>query len=202
MTREELLTAYRGVNVEDFWWDPIYASFEVRMLTHGVEVEEIYHTGFWSQGDGACFTGHVTDWTVFLKSIGEDGNAALVRLAKDHWTLKVSHNRRSYYHEESVYLDSDLPAPVGDQDDVEWFVEQCSPYSPEDFRTTAWLATIRQVDVDNLVAKAREVFRNHMRQLYRDLEAEYEHLTSDELVWETIVANGWDKELNKENDHD
>jgi hypothetical protein len=48
----------------------------------------------------------------------------------------------------------------------------------------------------------REVFRNHMRQLYRDLEAEYEHLTSDELVWETIVANGWDKELNKENDHD
>ena len=39
--------------------------------------------------------------------------------------------------------------------------------------------------------------REMARDIYRDLESAYDHLTSDEIVWETIVANdyfGWECE--------
>jgi hypothetical protein len=34
-----------------------------------------------------------------------------------------------------------------------------------------------------------DISRGYMRDLYRKLEKEYDYLTSDEAVWETIVAN-------------
>jgi hypothetical protein len=34
-----------------------------------------------------------------------------------------------------------------------------------------------------------EIFRNYMRELYQRLEKEYEGLTSDDAVAETILAN-------------
>jgi hypothetical protein len=34
-----------------------------------------------------------------------------------------------------------------------------------------------------------EQWRTYMQDLYRKLEEEYDHLTSDEAVWETIEAN-------------
>jgi hypothetical protein len=37
-----------------------------------------------------------------------------------------------------------------------------------------------------------------MQQLYRKLEAEYEHLTSDDAVWDTIEANELIEELEEE----
>jgi hypothetical protein len=43
-----------------------------------------------------------------------------------------------------------------------------------------------------------EIFKNHMRELYRKLEQEYDYLTTDEAVRETIVAN----DLQEESDDD
>jgi hypothetical protein len=43
-----------------------------------------------------------------------------------------------------------------------------------------------------------EIFKNHMRELYCKLEQEYDYLTTDEAVRETIVAN----DLQEESDDD
>ena len=40
-----------------------------------------------------------------------------------------------------------------------------------------------------LEAEIAEILRGYMRSLYYDLRTEYEYLTSDEVVWETIQAN-------------
>ena len=40
----------------------------------------------------------------------------------------------------------------------------------------------------------KEHFKSRMRKLYDDLEQEYDYLTSDDVVWDSIVANELDKE--------
>ena len=44
-----------------------------------------------------------------------------------------------------------------------------------------------------------EQWRTYMHELYRKLEAEYEYLTSDEAVWETITANELIEEVDDDN---
>jgi hypothetical protein len=42
---------------------------------------------------------------------------------------------------------------------------------------------------DKFMAEVESCLKAEMRQLYKDLEREYDSLTTDEAVWEAIVAN-------------
>jgi CO dehydrogenase/acetyl-CoA synthase delta subunit len=57
---------------------------------------------------------------------------------------------------------------------------------------------LKQEGVDNEVNKFEgelvDVFDEIDSALYKSLRDAYEDLMSDEVVWETIVANEWDKE--------
>jgi hypothetical protein len=54
------------------------------------------------------------------------------------------------------------------------------------------------VELDDFEKDVTEQWRTYMQQLYRKLEAEYEHLTSDEAVWDTIEANELVEDLEEE----
>ena len=58
--KDQLLEANRDVNVQFDWWTSTYESFVEDCRAIGIEVdpERIHFSGFWSQGDGACFEGH------------------------------------------------------------------------------------------------------------------------------------------------
>jgi uncharacterized protein YaaW (UPF0174 family) len=47
-------------------------------------------------------------------------------------------------------------------------------------------------EMDDFEQDVTEQWRTYMRDLYRKLEEEYDHLTSDEVVWDTIEANELD----------
>ena len=196
-TKEQLIEKYRDINAYDNWYDSVYESFRDDMLLHGIKVDEIYFSGFWSQGDGACFEGSVYDWDLFLQSIGYTSKA-LIQLASDNWRTTVSH-RGHYYHENCTSFDHDwyLPKPDGNLDD-ELFIDYYSRYLPDDVRGMVWLSMLKTVDYDKLMEAVEDAFRDHMRALYRTLEAEYEYLTSDEAVWEAIVANELDTQPQEE----
>ena len=51
-----------------------------------------------------------------------------------------------------------------------------------------------EYEIDDFEKDVIEQFRSYMQDLYRKLEAEHNYLTSDEAVWETIVANELDDE--------
>ena len=70
----------------------------------------------------------------------------------------------------------------------------------DDLRTAAWLAVLNQQHHDRLLNDLKDTFRSHMQDLYKRLEGEYEHLTSDEVVWEAIISNDLDKDEENEND--
>jgi hypothetical protein len=186
---KDLLEKYRYINVDhDDWWDCTYDTFKQDMEAVGIQVNKMYFSGFWSQGDGACFEGFVADWRLFLPAVGYD-NGALIDFARHYWTFSVTHSGH-YYHENCTHFDSDLPNT--DDTDEETYLTMFSPYQHGDFRAKAWVAVLKTFDYSKFEDEFTEVFKSHMRDLYRRLETDHDYLTSDEAVWDVIVANELD----------
>lgn len=191
MNKEQLIEKHRDINVEYHgWYEHVYECFKEDMRAMGIDVKRIYFSGFWSQGDGACFEGHVADWKLFLKSIGYH-DPVLLGHADENWQFSVKHHGH-YYHEHCTSFDSRLPMPVGYDGDE--FIYYFCPYE-DDLRSLAWVNILRQFEKYDFDDDCTNAFKSHMRDLYRALEKEHEYLTSDEVVWETLEANDMTDEL-------
>jgi len=186
--KDEILDKHRGWNVDHYdWWDGVYEQFKRDLDAIGIEVDRMYFSGFWSQGDGACFEGKVTDWAAFLESVGYTCTA-LTALAGRAWVFRVKHNGH-YYHEHCTSFSSDLASPDDySESEMDDFLHYSSPYDT-DIQNAAFVAILRGYNFSSLHDEFEEAFRGHMRDLYGRLEAEYDHLTSDEAVLESLDAN-------------
>jgi len=189
-----LIDRHRGINTDYEWWDSVYDFFTGDMRTIGIEVDEMYFRGFWSQGDGACFDGAVREWRKFLPAVDPNYNNPVL-IAHASAFFSFSCNRSGSYCN-ARYYDADLPLPESSIDMD--FAEQYSPYPLDDLRTAAWLAVLNRFTSSILEKHFRDVFTCNMQDLYDRLETEYDYLTSDEAVWDTIVAN--DMHLEENND--
>lgn len=183
--KAKLLEKYRTFNVDHIdWWDCVYDDFKADMAAIGIRVDEMYFSGFWSQGDGACFEGVVENWDLFLKSLGYD-NEYLIREANYNWTFSSKHQGR-YYHENCVlFFDDSISLPISADDD-DWAHYYLGD-APEELRKAVVLSQLAQYS--GIESDFVEAFKRHMRDLYSRLEKEYDHLTSDEAVLETLEAN-------------
>lgn len=184
--KTRVLEKYRNWSVEGIdWWDGVYESFREDMEDVGIDVDRMYFTGFWSQGDGACFEGAVEDWGLFLPTLGYT-DATLVQHAKEHWTFGVVHSGR-YYHENCTSFKMGLDLP---NDEYMTEAEFLAWYGTgDDLRDAVLIAVLSQYDGDKLEKEFTDAFKDHMKELYRRLEEEYEYLTSDESVLESLIVN-------------
>lgn len=180
-----ILDRHRDINVDHDWWDCVYSDFTEDMKAVGIAVAHMYFSGFWSQGDGACFDGRVDDWRLFLKSLGYTDELMVQHFA-DHASFSVSHSGH-YYHENCTRFDAEFYLPDQYVTD-EHFLEGHG--FGEELRDAALSAVLSEYDGCELEGEFTEAFKGHMRDLYRRLENEYEYLTSDEAVLETLHANG------------
>lgn len=182
--KQIILDRHRDINVDHGWWDRVYSDFAEDMKAVGIAVTDMYFSGFWSQGDGACFEGRVDDWRLFLESLGYTDELMVQHFA-DHASFSVSHSGH-YYHEHCTRFDAEFYLP--DQYvDEEHFLEYHG--FGEELRDAALIAVLSKFDGRELEDEFAEAFKDHMRDLYRRLENEYEYLTSDEAVLETLHAN-------------
>ena len=190
---QTLIERHRHINVDhDNWYDFVYDAFTDDMERLGVAVGKIYFSGFWSQGDGACFEGAVEDWDKFLTAVGYGDPVLIAHYHNNEAHFSVEH-RGHYYHEMCTVFDDDylpnLPfdnlgyTTVSEEDFLEEFG------TGNEFRDAALIACLAQYDTARLVDDFKEFLRDKMRELYKRLEEEYEYLTSDDAVWEAIVAN-------------
>ena len=184
--KSQILDDHRYWNVDDHeWWDSVYELFTEDMKAIGIEVDKMYFSGFWSQGDGACFEGGVCNWPLFLKSLGYT-NPLFIDHFDKHATFDVRH-RGFYYHENctSFSMEFNLPEEFDEEDFL-----QVYGYG-EELRDAALIAALSlpENSGDALKAQFTEAFKDHMRDLYCRLEEEYEYLTSDEVVLESLEAN-------------
>lgn len=184
--RERLLEKYRYINVEhDEWWDCVYADFREDMKAVGINVTRMYFSGFWSQGDGACFEGLFDNVRTYLDHHHKDQYPVIRKLLEhDGEVYAQCEHRGHYYHENCTEFWVDMDTLTG-----------MLPQPTEFHETIAeqWQSQLED-EVDAFEKDVTEQWRSYMQDLYRKLEAEYDHLVSDEAVWDTIEANELDED--------
>lgn len=177
--KEKARQWWRECSVGDsFWSECIEDEAKEQGENMGLDINNIYFSGFYSQGSGACFKG---TWHACDVKAGETAKewgdspptTEIKRIASEFeelaraWpesSFSVEH-RGHYSHEFCTYFDVSLGEDADNNEEV----------SPEQWREAS----------DSLIKTARD----YMRWIYKQLEKEYEYQNSDECVDENILAN-------------
>ncbi len=173
--------------IDHDWWDSVYDDFEqicpilgvtlattaVRLMGSGTRQKPcIWFSGFWSQGDGACFEGRYAYAPRASRRIREYAPRdtelhriadALQRLQRGNFyqlTADIRHSGPGC-HAYCMAIDVERDSPAGH--------------------------SIVNSGEDDLIAAMRDL----AHWLYRALEREFEFLTSDETVDDGIQANDY-----------
>ena len=192
------LEEMRDINIEyQDWHEPIIEDFEEQMKELGVADIEVSYSGFYSQGDGASFTGGVFDTKTFMSKalvlkgtewldMGEEekpedegsrlradlldiGFDTREKLTPDNFYIKIERLSDRYSHENTIEGRVSI-------EDVPESIEDEIPYQ-----------TIESEIEDKVTNWAR----SESKDLYRKLERYYDELRSDEIVEETIAQSDY-----------
>jgi hypothetical protein len=167
---------YRDIAVIHGDWSVcIKSDFDHRMLDIGVFVEGVLYDVSYCQGSGACFEGFIFDWGKYLLHLGYDN--PILASAAQGWQMSWKHGGR-YCHEYSLTYDENLWANINPYDEVE-----------QTLKFDMWANVMNTFDLFRLSNDIKEDLRGHMKALHRTLVAEYEHLTSDEVVSDWMRSN-------------
>lgn len=175
--KSKVIDDNRNINVDYDWQD--YCIDDCKEIGNilGFEMKDIFFRGFYSQGDGACFTGKFSYSKGFLHKIKKDYSfePELINIASDlhelyrksFYTVNGNITHRGHYsHERSMSLDFD----------------------------TYYTDTKGLVDEDEWL----DIIADFACLIYKRLESEYDYLTSDEQIMESLIANEVEFELDED----
>lgn len=185
--KENARAWYRENGFDYDWFEFVYDDFEticailgIRLKTRPVQLmsgrsrsdPRIWFSGFWSQGDGACFEAHYAYAKDCVHQIRTHAplDEKLHRIADTLQQIQ----RRNFYQlkAETVHRGR-------------YFHEYCMSVSVE--RDSPTYQDVAGDAEDGMI----EALRDLARWLYSQLEQEYDYISSDEAVDETIIANGY-----------
>jgi hypothetical protein len=170
--KEKALEYLHEINVEyDDWHEWIFDNWKEKLEKMGFEEVTTSYTGFWCQGDGASFTCkgfNVLTWLKYHKACNKFRSVFGQLTGKNPPYISGQITRSGhYYHERSTIFDLEILDYAGDLRSQNQFYGQIN-------EITNWVKD-EIIDLN--------------RQIYRDLEKEYEFLASREQVEDTIRAN-------------
>lgn len=186
--RMRIMDRYRDINTSVYTWtrdtEDRYRGLLARV---GFDVDKIYWSGFWSQGDGASITGSVHDPERFVWWLSRPDEYPMLKkaLAAQHdFSLTVSlSGYRNYVHEMCMTCDvevSDFGVTLSVRDG------ECDPLTLACIEV--WNNALYD-EAEDFRQRARDYLRRWAKKFYAEIEKEYDYLTSDEVVWDMIVAN-------------
>ena len=185
--RDKARSWYREAAFDDDWYDCVFDDFEticgilgvhlktrpVRLFGGGTRAKPcIYFSGFWSQGDGACFEARYA----YEKHTPSNIRAHAPHDSELHAIADAlqAAQRRNFYQ---------LRADITHRG--RYNHEYCMAISVERESPTSQAMTGAAEDV--VITGLRDL----ACWLYRQLEREYEYQTSDAVVDEAIIANDY-----------
>ena len=173
--KEQIRNKHREAGLHDDWWEYVYEDAKEIGKQFGLDIEDIFFSGFWSQGDGVCYKGLLRFKECDESALPEEVRGVYQALHVVNSLLKI------------MYSDDYLF--VGIKTD--------GRYSHEygmDFR----FYEERSYEADEIVNVHREgieeALRDYARWIYKSLEAEYEYLNSDECIDEQLYDEEYDDE--------
>jgi hypothetical protein len=182
--QKSLIEKHRDINTHHYdWWDCTYGDFEFDMSLTGIEVDKMMFSGFWSQGDGASFTGRISGTKLFMEhhKLTETYPTVMRLLSHGgHCDLRVERTSSRYCHEYTVTVH------CTHNDHFRHILDDSAPLRVA-------VAERWDEDLDSEIAALENtvagIIRDDCRSLYRKLEEEYNYQTSDDAVWEAIQNN-------------
>lgn len=180
----------------DDWYECVYDRFKEEGWAKGFRIDEIQSSGFWSQGDGASWTG-----CVYLISFIEhfvthehpefSRYTVLLELMRNNWVdTSMGVLRKSFYYNHSGTMSYDsirCYASLGEDngDVIEHGILQGASVHELD----------QAIDTERLVCELEEfairMAREYADEIYKALREEYEGYTSEDYFKELIYINGW-----------
>ena len=83
------------------WYDSVYETAIEEGKTKGFDIDEIQFSGFWSQGDGACWEGYI-NLKKWVKTEASDPNdpklLMYLEMAEDGWARSEEHTSELQSH--------------------------------------------------------------------------------------------------------
>ena len=168
----------RDINVCDDWHYYTIEDFTTICELMGYSDINVMYSGFWSQGDGASFTAKYSYEKGSIKNIKEYApkDEELHRIAKE---LQLLAQRCRYSMNAKIY--------------------QRGNYCHSNTMYCEYLESDIVEEFDNDFEYIfLELSRDLADWLYKTLEKEYEYLTSDKVVFDTLVANEYEFNNNGE----
>lgn len=164
---------YRNRNTSDsFYSDSVIDDAKQIGACLGIDIDKVYFSGFWSQGDGACFVGsyrYKPQWDKELKQYAPV-DTTLARIGKalqdaqktQFYKLAAECTHRGHYYHSGC-----MSVNVEHLDD-----------SYRDIR-----------DSESDITDALRAFADW---IYRRLEDDYDYQNSDDVIDENILANEYE----------
>jgi len=183
----------------DDWYEEVYAQYigDKAVEATGMLVDDIQYSGFWSQGDGASWTGRVNldDFIQHhVKPEHPDAGryAVLFELMHEHWVgdiARIYTNSFMYVHSGGMRIEGvDITADIDADDNEDVFRQGI-------FQGAGINGVARAIGVESLVNDLEEWVLEEAKSLaddiYKALRDEYEAYTSEETFKELIYINGW-----------
>lgn len=171
------------------WWDHIYDAAKEDGEALGFSIHDINFSGFYSQGDGASWTGYV-DMVRWLERNKQDDARAhvLIALMEENWVeRKVEITRVGYQYAHSNTMRMEYWGRVGPT-----FYDQDNTLERgifEGISVANLLESIPEGAFQDLADEALESARSYADEIYKRLEKEWDWLCSEEQIAETCEAN-------------
>lgn len=163
------------------WWDYIFEDAKAIGLLMGIEISNIYFSGFSSKGDGACFEGSyaykknsvyaVKDYAPQDEELHRIVSELAAHQRKRLYQIRASVKHSGHYqHRFCTDISVDFESWFGGGDSYD-----------------------SEVESDII-----ELLRDFMHWIYKRLNAESNYLMSDEAIKETIEANEYEFTVDSE----
>jgi hypothetical protein len=181
---------------EHEWWECAYEDFKRDGYKLGFVIDDINFSGFYSQGDGACWSGQV-DVATWLKTHTEDS------IARDAWCALIQEDfcdkhfgiltRGHYSHSNTMMcVGWDWVDESGEDDHL--YLKQPTIFQGmhyQDVRNLITSSDFIYTDPNDIQEAAFESAKDYADQLYKRLREEYEYITGEENLIEMCEINDW-----------
>lgn len=172
--QQHAIEARRCAESSDWDADYIIDNIKETAAKFGLSIDNFYYSGFYSQGDGASFTGEYRYKTGGLMAVKDQwpSSHALHSIVESLQKLQASYfyrlsctlyQRGHYYHENTMYLGG---FEIGD--------------------------TSPSYDTSEIETDLLECLRSFAQWTYSLLESEYDYRTSDEACRESLIDGGYE----------
>lgn len=184
--RQTALDEMRYTNVAHEWWEFVYEDFKILAVYLGIAVDlkKTYFSGFYHQGQGSSFTATV-DISKMLDGLQNRSWKQYAPQQDFHFPDTAIGKRiqdllkRKVIDASASVTPSKRGTAIDVWTDIDYSRNQCVNYE----RIDAQLSRLEEL--------AEEVCRELNHFLFTTLQSEYEYLTSDEAVKESIECNDY-----------